>query len=275
MFFSQCSSRKRGQERGNIMITSLLLVSLLAALATAHFATVQKSSRQSAYYNDLSGLRRYAESGVRMALYELAFKVGGDDGIIGTENWMLVHDWGVDGRPGTLDEGEGDGLPTAGEPKVVAVPIGPANEGGQLFVYCTDTEWAGVKHIVSTAFDSNTHATVEVYARVSGVTTSSALYLEPGIALDLSGNAFRVSGRDTNPGGSPGAEPTLYGITTAVGDPPGSAAQAIAVQVPTRNQDQIIGLGGSPSIGESGAVNFQEVFEMFKKAKTQEVTAGS
>src|SRR5262245_59308779 len=97
---------------GNILLHSLLLVTLLTALATAHFAVVQKNSRQSVFLNELGTLRRYAETGIRLALHEMAYRVGGADGNIGTENWNSTQDWGLDGTPGTLDEGEGDGIPT-------------------------------------------------------------------------------------------------------------------------------------------------------------------
>src|SRR5262245_35626596 len=85
-----------GRERGNVLLMSFLLVTLLAALATAHVATVQKSSRQSNFFENLGDLRRYAESGVGMALHELTYGVGNGDGQIGTEAWALASDVGRD-----------------------------------------------------------------------------------------------------------------------------------------------------------------------------------
>src|SRR5437867_11739 len=106
--------RRKGQdgEQGNILVVSFLLVTLLTALATAHFATVQKSSRQSAFLNDLGDLRRYAETGIHLGLHELTYNVGNGDGNIGTELWTSASDVGRDGYSGTYDEGEGDGIPT-------------------------------------------------------------------------------------------------------------------------------------------------------------------
>src|SRR2546422_5298709 len=134
MPFSSRSSQERGRELGNVLVVSFLLVTLLTALATAHFATVQKNSRQSNFLNSLGDLRHYAETGIRLAIHELTFAVGGGDGNIGTELWTAAADVGRDGIAGTGDEGEGDGIPTPGEPSLIAASIGPGAQDMGLLV---------------------------------------------------------------------------------------------------------------------------------------------
>jgi len=191
-----------------VLLLSLLLVTLLAALATAHFATVQKNASQSVQVNDLGDLRRYAESGAHLALHELMYDVGGGDGLIGTELWTGANDLGRDGKPSTNDEGEGDGIPTPGEPNLVSSPIGPANQGVNFLVYIEDSAWPKVKRIVSTAFNSRYYAVLEVYAKEEANTIPSvgAIYVEPDVVLDLKGNSFLINGNDTNPDGTPGPQ---------------------------------------------------------------------
>src|SRR5262245_6320965 len=97
--------------RGNILILGLLLVTLLAGLSTAFLVIVQKNSRQSNYLNTLNELRHITESAVNQSVHELGYHGGGGDGKIGTELWVAANDLGRDGRAGTRDEGEGDGIP--------------------------------------------------------------------------------------------------------------------------------------------------------------------
>ena len=267
----------RGRERGNTLVISFLLVTLLTALATAHFATVQKNSRQSVFVNDLRELRRYAQSGVRLAIHELTYDTGMGDGKIGTELWTTANDLGRDGRPGTYDEGEGDGIPTPGEPNLIAAPIGNPAEGVGLLVQTTDTAWPGIRRIVASAFNSQTHACVEAYVResVTSVPGVGAAYVQPAAVLDLRGNSFRFDGHDTKPGGGSGTQPTVYGITTALGSPPGTNRTALIDQVPALNVDQIVGQDPNPSIGEAGSMDIDSVFNAFKASHTTLVAPGS
>jgi hypothetical protein len=271
------NSREREGERGNVLVISFLLVTLLTALATAHFATVQKSSRQSNFVNDLGDLRRYAETGVQLAIHELTYDVGSGDGNIGTSLWTTANDVGKDGYPSTNDEGEGDGIPTPGEPNLAPASIGPAGLGIGLLVRTADTAWPNVKRIVSTAYNTGAIATVEVYAQAAVKTVAGvgAVYAQPGVVLDLKGSAFKIDGHDVNPNGTPGPSPTVYGITTAIGTPPGSNASNLSSQVPLKNADQIIGQGSDPSIGESGALDFDRVFNNFKAVSSNVVAPGS
>ena len=270
-------SSGRSAERGNVLIITFLLVTLLTALATAHFATVQKNSRQGTFYTDLCDLHRYSETGVRLALHEMTYDVGGADGKIGTELWTAGNDVGRDGLPGTGDEGEGDGIPTPGEPNVFTSPIGPAALGMGLCVYTTNTAWPNVKRIVSTASNRDTLAVTEVYTLSSpqSMPSAGAVYVQPDVLLDLNGNAFRIDGHDHNPNNTVGPAPTVAGIATSVGSPPRSNKTALVNQVPLNRQDQIIGTGPIPSITESGAIDFDALFNAFKASRTNVVTPGT
>jgi hypothetical protein len=270
-------SEKPGRERGNVLILSFLLVVLLAALCTAHAVTVQRSSRQSNYFGDLGELRRYAETGLNLAIHELAYGVGNGDGNIGTELWTPASDVGRDGKPGTGDEGEGDGIPTPGEPNLVPASVGPGSLGRALLVRTTDTPWVDVKRIVSTAFDTSAIAAIEIYAKkqtfkVPGV---GAVYVQPGVALDVNGNAFSVTGNDTNPDKKPGPGSKVAGIVTSTGDPAGSNATALIDQVPSGRTDNITGAGGPPAVGETSAIDFDQVWSWFMAAPKQTIAPGS
>src|SRR5262245_5547784 len=113
-------------EQGTILLLCVLIIFFLGALGAAFTAVVQKNVAQGRFFSNLGALRRYAESGVNLALHELSYNVSGGDGQIGTELWTATEDSGRDGQPATSDEGERNGIPTPGEPNLAAVPIGPA-----------------------------------------------------------------------------------------------------------------------------------------------------
>jgi hypothetical protein len=50
--------------------------------------------------------------------YEVYFWDTSNDGIDNNKNWTSADDLGADGEAGTFDQGEGDGLPTPGEPNL-------------------------------------------------------------------------------------------------------------------------------------------------------------
>lgn len=265
------------RERGNMLVVSFLAVTILTALATAHFATVQKNSRQADYMNEMAELRRHADSGIQLALHEMVYEVGNSDGLIGTEQWTTAGDLGKDNQPSTGDEGEGDGVPTPGEAGLQPAAIGETGTGMRLLVRTADSAWPGVKRIVSTAFNSRAMAIVEMYAQeaTESIPGTGAAYLQPGVALDLRGNSFTIDGHDTNPDGSGGPEPTVYGISTSIGDPPGTNADAIAAQIPGGREDQVIGQGSNPSVGETSLLDFDLLFNSFKAARTHVIDPGS
>ncbi len=265
-----------GRETGNAIILSFLLVVLLTALSFAHFMVVQKNSRQAGFVSDLGKLRRYAESGVSLAIQKLE-EGGTGAGDVGTKLWTAVNDVGKDGRAWTGDEGEGDGIPTPGEPNLTASPLGPAAEGIGLLVSTTDTIWPNVKRIISTASNPDNLATIEVYARgeAMGIPGVGAVYVQPGAVLDFNGNALRIDGHDTNPDGTRGPGEAVYGLATSLGDPVRSNSDALIDQIPLGRVDQIMGQGGVPSIGETAPVDFDGLFKAFKESRSFQVDPGS
>jgi hypothetical protein len=258
-------------------VISLLLVTLLTALITAHFMTVQKNSRQSNFINDLSEMRKLAESGINQSLYEISFGVGKGDGDIGTELWVLANDLGRDGKASTSDDGERDGMPTPGEPNVIPIYVGPPKETIGLYTHTSDSAWAGVKRVVSTAYNVNAMATVEAYVRVAPwyIPGVGAAYVQSGTVLDLNGNAFTISGTDVNPDGSPGTSTPVYGLVTDTGDPPGTNSSYLLDQVPLVQYDNIIGTGGSPSIGETSLMDLDGLINALKLSPKTTVDPGT
>jgi hypothetical protein len=264
------------RERGAILFFCILLVVFVGGLTTAFTVVAQKNTVQGRYFNSLGALRRYAENGVQLAIHELSYGVNGGDGSIGTELWTTAGDVGRDGRPGTSDEGEANGIPTPGEPNLAPVPIGPSVLGMGLFVQTTDTAWPNVKRIVATAFNDEAIANIEVFARRTPRTPPplGAAYVDAGTQVKFGGNLL-IDGNDHNPDGTPGPAPPVYGISTSIGDPAGSSALDLALQVPSKYNDQILGLGGQPSIGEVPPVEMGPIFDEFKGKKTKTVPPGT
>ncbi len=252
------------------MVVVLLLMSVLAVHVTVETAILQKSLQQSGFFASELAARHYANAGVNLALHDLALDISGNEGKIGTASWTTANDVGKDGVAGTADEGEGDGLPTAGEPNVSPASVGPSGAGYTLTVYTEDSAWTDVKRIVSTASVGDAEATVEVFAQA---TTSVPLpggstYVDPSVNISSYSGAG-ASGFDTNPDDTPGPEPATYGITTAPGTPPGSNATLVLSQIPSSEYGTITGLGGSPSVGEaSSTADIDALFDTLKASAT-------
>ncbi len=195
------------RQRGNALLMSFLLVTTLAALATAHLAVVERNSRQAGFLHSWQLLHRHCESGIHLALHELTYSTGKGDGKIGTELWTTANDVGRDGSPATFDEGERDGIPTPGEPNLAAIQVGLDALGMQLLVLTTDTAWTDVKRIVATSYDATAIAGQEIYAlrRLFNLPGVGTVFLQPEVNIDINGNAFSVSGTDMNPNGRPAA----------------------------------------------------------------------
>src|SRR5215510_6713422 len=131
----------RQGERGNLLVFGILTLTLLAALVTAYVGTLQKNSRASRFVRDLGELRHYADTGLNLAIHELNAGTGAGNGLIGTVGWTTADDKGRDGVAGTLDEGEGDGIPTPGEAHVTGSAIGSPSLGAGVIAYTSDTAW--------------------------------------------------------------------------------------------------------------------------------------
>src|SRR5262245_13638385 len=178
--------RTYDREAGNIMVLSFLLVIVMAALATAHFAVVQKNTRQSSFFSHHRDLHHYCDSGIDLALHELVYGVGKGDGLVGTELWTAGDDLGSDGRRGTRDEGEGDGIPTPGEPNLKGVLVGGGDLGMRLLVLTAGTQWPNVQRIVACAYDGTALTAEEVYVYGEHPTLPqvAAIFIQPGGQVD-------------------------------------------------------------------------------------------
>ena len=273
------STKACSRESGNAVLLSILLLSLLGALATAQFTVVNRNIRASSYFLSHSDLHKYAENGVDLAVHDLNFDISGDEGKVGTKTWTIGDDYGLDGTPGTYDEGEADGLPTPGEPHVHPVSVGDSGLGASLIVHVTDTAFANVFRVVATATDSsNALATVDTFVIKTTPTLPSvgAVYVDPDVALDLKGNSFKIDGNDyTAAGVLDATKPPMPGISTEIGDSAGENLTNLLAQIPAKNYNQILGLGGTPSLKETGKLDLDALFDGFKSVKTKDFTPGT
>ena len=255
---------------GNVLILALVILVFLMSLIAAQVAVTQSSVRQSDYYLSRAELYTYAESAIDLALHDLQYEVTGNEGKVGTVNWSPGDDTGRDGRLGSGDEGEGDGIPTPGEPNVIPVPVGP-QELGVVMISWIDELAPGVRRAIATAASGNASVTVEKAARETAPTIplAGAFYLDSSVSLDLQGNAFRISGNDTNPDGTRGPAAPLPGVSVEEG------ASADIYSEVGRHSRQVTGEGGQGSIGEATSTDFDRVFDQFKAIRTKTLPPGT
>ena len=270
-------SRQRARDSGNAVILSLFLLTLLLGLATAQVSVNNKNIQSANYFLRRAELRKYADGGIDLAVHDLKNSISGYDGKIGTVAWTTANDLGADGVTGTADYGEGDGIPTIGEPNLTNVSIGPTNEAIRLLVHVADTATANVSRIVATATDNTASATVEAYARStpSTIPRVGAVYVDPAVALDLKGNSFLIDGNDRNPDGTAGPDAAMPGITTFEGATPGVNQAALLAQIGAKQQDQVQGLGGAPSLGEDNSFNLDTLVSDFQSRATHSLPTGT
>ena len=274
----KCHTDSMKRRDGNVLVLSLLVVSLLVAFTLALFTSVEKNVASARYFNTRSDLRRYAESGVFVAIHDLRYNMTGSSGNIGTDAWSDVNDVGADGIAGTSDEGEDDGLPTIGEPNVVPQSTGPAALGAELVTHIFDGA-GGSKRIVATVRNQDTSATVERVYRARPVTIPMvlAVVVDPSADLDLRGNSFLIDGRYHDSNGVVVTGNDRYGLATLAGDIPGENLLSLLTQIPSRAYDQIIGSGSDPSIGEvsTDTVQPRELLEQIRAAHSATVSPGT
>ena len=257
------------------MIIALMLSFLMVALSTAQFSVLQKNSQQGQFYIAMEELQSYADSGIRMALHDLSYSVSGNDGKMGTLLWTPANDIGRDGIAATFDIGEGDGIPTPGEPNIVPVSIGTAGEGVNMIVYTEDTAWSEVKRIVATTFTAEAATTLELYAKkeITKLPQLPAIYIDPDVVLDLKGKSFKIEGKDTDPDGTPGTGDPTYGIATEEAPNPGDNLAAIMDQIDSSWINQVTGYGADPSVGEMAErIDIDKLFKSLEARKTNEVS---
>ena len=268
----------RPRNEGTAILLVVIMSFVLIALVGAQFVIVQKNTQQSAYLANREELLHYAKSGARISTHALRYDKTEGSGKFGTLEWTIGSDLGSDGKAGTVDEGEGDGVPTPGEPRLVPVPIGPPELAGNLLVYVEDTEWPGVRKVTSIAYNNTATVSVQVYVQetTTVIPLSGPVYIEPTGILDLSGNGFVLDGNDTNPDGSGGTEGPKYGISAEPGSPSGDNATALLDQISSDVYDQITGLDGTASVGEHDeAIDILELFSTLAARKDADLPDGS
>jgi hypothetical protein len=268
----ELNPRSPGRDRGTLLITTLLVLLLMAGLTTAFFVVAFAGSKQSVFYSGRDELRQYAEDGVSMAVMELNYGAGGGDGKIGTELWTTADDVGKDGKAGTGDEGEGDKIPTPGEPHLVSSAVGPISGGIGLLVHTEDSAWAGTKHVVSVAYNARSYVALEAYASHTPISMPSvgASYFPGSTAFQLSGNNYTINGNDTNPDGTPGPNPKNYAVTTPIGTPAGTNQTLLGAQL-NPSGSSFTGLNGGAkgqaSINEIADPQFESLFASYQNAQ--------
>ena len=272
--------RAASRQNGNAIILTLIGFTLLFGMSMAQVSVFVKNSQQASFFNLRTNLRSQAESGISLAVHELRYRVSASPGMIGTEAWSITTDFGYDGVGGTLDMGEGDGIPSRGEPGVAAVPVGPAARGMGNFVYWMMGATPEVVRVVSTAFSGSESVTVEKFFRrtLMNIPKVGAVYVEPGVAIDLKGNSFTIDGNDHNPDGTPGTGDAVLGIATIEGDPPGDNQAGILAQIDSSSYDQISGAGDGPvSVEEvpSEEVDLGTMIDEFLARVTNSVEPGT
>ncbi len=267
--------RETTGERGSVLALTLVVVMAMVTLVTLQASLMHDGLRQAHAYATRFDLRMYAESGFTLAAHDFDNYVSGNQGNVGTIDWTSDDDIGADRIAGSLDSGEGDGIPTPGEPNLAPVPIGPPEIGARLLVSVYPTPYSGVFRIVSTCFTATETVTLErVYGNeLERFALPSATYVNPEMQLEvLAGANLLLSGNDSSTSG--GGE-TLPGLTTNAGESPGDHLLALLSQTSQAGQLTIEGADGTPSVGEIDGDVFGPVFDTFRGKATRHLVPGS
>ena len=271
------NTKRQNKQSGNALILPLLMFFFMVALSSAQFAVVQKNTQQARFMTTHDDLRGYSDSAVHLAVHDLNYSISGNSGNIGMGTWTVANDFGKDGLAATGDYGEGDGLPTIGEPNLAPVNIGPSGLGVSMICYAQDSAWPNVKHVIATTFTADAESTVEVFALSGTITVPkvAAVYIDPNVSLDLKGNAFSISGLDTNPDDTSGPGPDLYGIATEDAATAGDNEAAIVDEIPSGQEDQVTGYTPAPCVGEVPYFDVDALFNYFAPHTTNPTSSGT
>jgi len=285
----------------------MLVLFMVLMFLAGHFAVLQKSQQQSAFFLGRSDLYQYAESGLALGIHDLQHNQSGHRGNIGTERWTPLSDVGRDGVLGTLDEGEQDAIPTPGEPNVQPAAVGPDGSGLGLLVSVHPTPYVGVFLLVSTCIGRDSYVTIErVYAaNPLKVTSGSALSVAPETRLLFNGirearkqetrkpgggaplaaalssaakavSTFLLDGADHDISGALNKDgAAVFGIVTRPGDSDGTNKAVILSQIPEEAHVRILGSGGPPSVGESPDCEAEKVYNLLKEHVTERLSPGN
>jgi len=270
------------RENGNALIITLLILALLAAITAAQTTSIHADIKSSNFFYAHSLLRKYAESGIDLSVYDIRFSVTSKPGKIGTASWDKTYDHGRDGQPGTHDEGEGDGIPTPGEPGVYPLQIGPPSLGARLIVWVEDVAGGDIKRLVSTAYSGEALSSVERYVKITFFTVPriGSLYVNEQTVMQLHGNSFSIEGRNHSKKGALQSFGHRFGISTRR-SASGLNRSAILSQIASGQLDQIYGSDSlfssltSGSVDEVDGVNFTELVTTFTAAKTNDLAPGT
>ncbi len=295
------------RREGSALFLVLVIVFIVLSFSAGHFAVVQKGQRQAEFFLTRSDLYQYAESALALSIHDVRYNYSGFSGKIGTERWSVLSDVGHDGVPGTLDDGEQDGIPTPGEPNLKSVPIGPDGLGATVLVSVHPTPYAGVFLLVSTCIGPDSYITIEKVYRVSlaSIPAVAAVTVHPetqlvfgdptkpkelkdaGLARNPANSGlsngippqistFLIDGFDhTLTGALLDDGPSVHGIATTPGDSPGENKVALLSQIPPDKSSRILGTDGAPSVGEATDAEMAGLFAYFKANATGSLSPGS
>jgi hypothetical protein len=137
---------------------------------------------------------------------------------------------------------------------------GRDDDGNGVVDNTEESDFAAVR---STGAAQRVRRTVEVLMRraiiVPTFTAAVQLNVEAPV-LDLSGNAFVIDGRDHDLAGIlAGVGTPKYGISAPVAD-----STVLTSQIPAKNVDQVVGTGGTPSVGAVPAIDLNTLVEQAK-----------
>ncbi|MBI2920565.1 MAG: hypothetical protein HYY18_05725 [Planctomycetes bacterium] len=121
----------RERERGSALFIAMLVVLVVASLSVVVVSDSVAKAKDAELEVEAVRALFVAESAIDLAMNSV--QTGGN-GRMGTGAWGAGNDVGADGNGATVDAGQGDGLPTVGEPNVVLQDF-TAVSGGQYYTF--------------------------------------------------------------------------------------------------------------------------------------------
>lgn len=121
----------RKRERGSALFIAMLVVLVVASLSVVVVSDSVAKAKDAELEVEAVRSLYVAESAIDLAMDSV--QTGGT-GRLGTSAWGGGDDVGADGNGGTVDAGQGDGLPTVGEPDVALQNFAGVS-GGQYYTY--------------------------------------------------------------------------------------------------------------------------------------------
>ncbi len=138
-------------------------------------------------------------------------------------------------------------------------PGGTINVGGRQATYTITTRDRTHNSIIITSTGVIAGAESIVEARIERLTIPAppaAVYLGGSpVTTNFAGNAFEITGNDTNLDGRPGPALSVWGIAINTG--------ATITDIPKNRRDNIIGKGAPPSIGTTPPINLDALAEQY------------